>query len=736
MILKDFQLNAVSKLLTRSKELLEQTSSKKIIFKSPTGSGKTLMIAEYINRLINEKSNKNNVSFIWTTPRRTLTGQSKKKIDNYLKKLRSVKTYYFQDLIDKTIPENSILFLNWESINKINKNTIIRENEEEFYLSKVLENTKDKGRQIILIIDESHHHATSEISQKLIKDISPKLTIEVSATPVLINPDEIVTVNIEEVKLAGLIKKSVKLNYNFKNSLLKNRINSALSKGSEQFVIDEAIKKRRELKKKFSDIKSKINPLLLIQLPDNIKGQEEDKVRIRVQEYLEYKYNIKTQNGKLAIRLSEDKTNLQNIAKNDNEAEVLIFKQAIALGWDCPRAQILVLLRNWKSLNFSIQTIGRIMRMPEIKKGHYSKEILNHSYVYTNLSDISLKEDQARDYVTIYSSHTKKKIKLTSYSRIRQREQTRLSPIFNEIFLKEAKKFRLDKKIKINSSKAKINLISDKFELSTDQLIGKKIIGDKYNISSETELQQIFDFFIRGNLSPFFPEDRSVGRVKEAIYKFFKIYLKIDYEKSFSKIINIVLSNDNIQNFVDLICIVKKKYVLETEKKKDEIKENKDWTFPENLTFTGNFTELKTKRSVMKPFYYDFKWKTEENFIKYLENSSKVEFWFKNGDRDQTFFAIPYEYGRQINLFYVDFIIKLKNGKIGLFDTKSGITIDNAKEKSDGLQKYIKKMKGKFFGGIVTNSDNENFKGRWLLFNKSSSSLSSKKLDNWENLNF
>ena len=138
----------------------------------------------------------------------------------------------------------------------------------------------------------------------------------------------------------------------------------------------------------------------------------------------------------------------------------------------------------------------------------------------------------------------------------------------------------------------------------------------------------------------------------------------------------------------------------------------------------------------MKPFYYDFKWKTEENFIKYLENSSKVEFWFKNGDRDQTFFAIPYEYGRQINLFYVDFIIKLKNGKIGLFDTKSGITIDNAKEKSDGLQKYIKKMKGKFFGGIVTNSDNENFKGRWLLFNKSSSSLSSKKLDNWENLNF
>ncbi|GAH95392.1 unnamed protein product, partial [marine sediment metagenome] len=37
----------------------------------------------------------------------------------------------------------------------------------------------------------------------------------------------------------------------------------------------------------------------------------------------------------------------------------------IALGWDCPRAQILVLFRDWKSLTFSVQTIGRIMRMPE-----------------------------------------------------------------------------------------------------------------------------------------------------------------------------------------------------------------------------------------------------------------------------------------------------------------------------------------------------------------------------------
>ena len=81
------------------------------------------------------------------------------------------------------------------------------------------------------------------------------------------------------------------------------------------------------------------------------------------------KYDITTDNGKLAIYLFENKTNLENIQKLDNQVQALIFKQAITIGWDCPRASILVLFREWKEYTFSIQTIGRIMRMPEIK--HY-----------------------------------------------------------------------------------------------------------------------------------------------------------------------------------------------------------------------------------------------------------------------------------------------------------------------------------------------------------------------------
>ncbi|MBK8698450.1 MAG: hypothetical protein IPN29_02455 [Saprospiraceae bacterium] len=60
----------------------------------------------------------------------------------------------------------------------------------------------------------------------------------------------------------------------------------------------------------------------------------------------------------------------QDIAKGnakffESDVEFLLFKQAIDTGWDCPRAHILVKLRDIQSYTFEVQTVGRILRMPE-----------------------------------------------------------------------------------------------------------------------------------------------------------------------------------------------------------------------------------------------------------------------------------------------------------------------------------------------------------------------------------
>ena len=57
------------------------------------------------------------------------------------------------------------------------------------------------------------------------------------------------------------------------------------------------------------------------------------------------------------------------------------MKQAISTGWDCPRAKILVKLRDNMDENFEIQTIGRIRRMPQAH--HYDNVLLDNCYLYT-----------------------------------------------------------------------------------------------------------------------------------------------------------------------------------------------------------------------------------------------------------------------------------------------------------------------------------------------------------------
>jgi type III restriction enzyme len=367
--------------------------------------------------------------------------------------------------------------------------------------------------------------------------MSPNLTIEVSATPVMQNPDKMVSVDIADVKAEEMIKKAVILNEDFKSVVSRDRtIKSELAGSTDDIVLREALKKREELAKAYKAEGVAVNPLLLIQLPDR-RGQADEDRQTMIVQTLKDKHGISVGNGKLAIYLAENKENLENLTRNDSEAEVLIFKQAIALGWDCPRAHILVLFREWHSPVFSIQTLGRIMRVSEPERGYYDNDILNFAYVYTNINDIVIREDIGGGYVVIHTSNRiakYKPVELPSVHRKRHREQTRLSPIFTRLFLDEAKKHRvkkksgLDKIIKTKNQRVEQYFISDWKRENIDELKNVRIVAEaKAHYVTDMDLQRLFDYFVRRNLSPqFHPEDRSVGRLKESIYQFFDKEMK------------------------------------------------------------------------------------------------------------------------------------------------------------------------------------------------------------------
>ena len=448
---------------------------------------------------------------------------------------------------------------------------------------------------------------------------------------------------------------------------------------------------------------------MLIQLPDKKGGQEIKKDKIM--KILE-KEKITEKNGKLAIWLSEQKSEtLANVEKNDNEVEVLIFKQAIALGWDCPRASILVIFRESKSFQFTIQTIGRIMRMPELR--YYKEEELNKGFIFTNISDVEARitEDYAKDYITVYESRRRddvyKNIKLKSVHLKRQRERTRLSGEFKTIFMKTAQEINLEKKINLHPSKIVTLIISDAVIENIDK-IGKIDYKEevKLNLSNE-EVNERFNLFVSAMCSPFAPHDSS-HIMKTSLYHFFNKKYKL--EKYDSRVQRIILAPDNVELFEKAIILSKQKYkeeVVEKIAENRDVEKIEEWEVPLIIRYTSKYKSEDKRTSIMKPIYLLKPSDPEKKFMDTLDKSKKVKWWFRNGDSEIKYFAVFYKDKDGFNrAFYIDFIVFFNDGSIGLFDTKSGFTAENGKAsfKAEALQKYIneEKKRGKnLFGGLV-----------------------------------
>jgi len=125
--------------------------------------------------------------------------------------------------------------------------------------------------------------------------------------------------------------------------------------------------------------------------------------------------------------------------------------------------------------------------------------------------------------------------------------------------------------------------------------------------------------------------------------------------------------------------------------------------------FTSDYEEVpQTLCALDKCFVLkDYKGKENElKFIKYLESKGKqIDWWFKNGNYGKNYFAIKYYNSAEEKeeLFYPDWIIRFKDGRIGIFDTKQGqIAISQETiDKATALSLKIKALGKKYVGGIA-----------------------------------
>jgi len=759
---KEYQVRAIEELVKSVSELLNKDATKKVcVFQSPTGSGKTFMMAKFIEEIISELPEMD-FCFLWVSiGKGELHKQSKKSLERVFDgfpKVNLIEEEYFGS--KSYIEQNEIVVANWEKLySKYSrdeqkgkwKNKIMREGELINFID-VLQNTKEQ-RKIILIIDESHYAGDAQRTSELRDIINADVTLEMSATP-KIKPTlqdiakgiaKIVYVEPKAVIDEGMIKKELIINENIKK-LVDDE------KDSQEIIIEAAFKKRIELKEAFKIEGTNINPLCLIQLPNAEEGEAKKEV---IEVFLAGK-GITESNRKLAIWLSEEKSDgLDGISDFESEVEFLLFKQAIDTGWDCPRAHILVKLRDIKSYTFEVQTVGRILRMPEQK--HYKDENLNTGFIFTNLSEITVhKEDYNPNIIKHLKSNRKKIYKTLSlesyyksrvdYGDIEAGFTETLEKVFCKFFdvdinytLANENLERLRKKnivVDIEDCKEEILIDIKLGSLSFDNQEGtiNSIIDERVDLKlSDNDLLAVFEDTIRQSLSGFAPK-RSIPTVKQSIYLWCRKYLSIQFgDGGLIKIQKIIVNQNNIDCFKKLISNSTDVYKpIKQEKIKERVEESESFELWEvkNEEFYNQHTDelVDYKLCIYDPCYLGKDRSTpEKEFEKHLETKAdKIDWWFKNGVSKKDYFGIKYEENDLPQTFYPDYIIQLKTGKIFIGDTKGGFTAKDATLKAEALQKYI--IEHNLIGGIIIKDINN----QWRLNQQEIYSYDINDLTKWE----
>lgn len=775
--LKPFQEIAIADLRKQFLELW-RTGNRKLplIFKSPTGSGKTVMVAQFLQDLTGDPQFDADKCFLWFSFSEDSYLQSKKKLFDYYGGASELELLDLNDLNRGKLQKNNVFFINWQKIKASTKEgrKLRRDNELGLNFDNFIKTTQEDDREIIIVIDEEQMGGSTELElvQELLRLINPRIILKISATP-----REIPTISEVNHKQAGFIE--VDSGDVINSGLIKEKIVTQTKEDLEKsakkeidqdsLLLDLAFEKRLKLKKLYKELKRDINPIVLIQLPNDDKARRETLDKSKMDIVKDYLKDRGADDHEIAVWLSEKRENLdlEEIKNNDSKVNFLIFKQAAATGWDCPRASIIVMFREIKSPVFQKQTLGRILRMPEAK--HYSKPELNISYLYTNYNrEEILKEYKghtAENKPAYIESKRKAEIKpiilLSTFSG--RADYNDLGDSFQFTFKKVA-----DKNFKISASDSQqpaIKKLMDKgLEVSNPKIENSLIVGaeiedydnftkeiaksgeDINQASSRNDLERLYNLLCFNIIAKQEDEDkkfapeRSWGKLKTALNVWLSSLIKEKREVYYKIIVRDLLKSGSILRPIisESLGIYRPIREQEVEKKAMRAKRTEELEIPqEALYFTDDYEVLKRiEKSAMEPFYigkdYDGR-KNEENFINYLEEKKSVVWWYKNGNYGSQHFAIPYFNERENReaLFYPDWLVMVRNGKLLVLDTKAGITADStdAKNKAEELQKWGKTQKMVDFVGIVAQTKD----GVWKINRKAKYSYDVSYKD-WENL--
>ena len=346
----DLQENAVQ-------SLIDAIGSKdEVVFKSPTGSGKTHMMGDLMNRIIEDDDD---VVFIVSSLSKS--GLAEQNYDSFCQRKEDGTFPHLKPFLMSSecssedtpyIPRDRNVYVLPRDLNK-KYGKIVGE-----FKAFLMEMTRDREKKIYLIKDECHI-ATNNLDADA--EYFAKV-IGMSATPKLRKGER---PDVEITELEATASKLIK-RVNFHTDYETKPLAKAL---------DEALDVFAEMRKQYEQHLEGVKPCLIIQISNTGKAENELPI---IKEAIEnhgliWAYMVDKDGTKSGSDTNDGglkklpASQWKKFAKKKTSpVDVIIFKMVISEGWDIPRACALFQVRDAKSKTLTEQVIGRVRRNPRL----------------------------------------------------------------------------------------------------------------------------------------------------------------------------------------------------------------------------------------------------------------------------------------------------------------------------------------------------------------------------------
>lgn len=380
-----------------------------VSLQAPTGSGKTIIMASLIEDIYcgstitkpdsNEPSKiippQPEAIFVWLSDSPALNLQSKDKIDLKSDKIRLDQCVVIQEdsFNMETLEDGHIYFLNTQKLSVSGK-LGIHSDGRDYTIWETLDNTvRDKADHLYFIIDEAHRgmmqptsaSKATTIMQRFIKG-SPEhgmrpmpVILGMSATSARFErlvdkcPKSSlfsVKVHAEQVRLSGLLKDKILVTY--PEDIAKYNETAVLQAATKEWM-NKCKHWRQFCREQHS---KNVDPVFVIQVEkgsgkevsktdlNNVLKTIEETAGIGFQEYEVVHTFGKGSVADIVINgLTVHRIEPERIA-DDHRIKVVLFKEALSTGWDCPRAETMLSFCTAEDATYIAQLLGRMVRTP------------------------------------------------------------------------------------------------------------------------------------------------------------------------------------------------------------------------------------------------------------------------------------------------------------------------------------------------------------------------------------